>query len=98
MGNLGTLTGLLAGAFLLTIVVIVVFVVILFLIYRQMGQIKGLLQGNNFYLMTLVQTLGERRAATRAAMHHFKLTEIEAIQFLQLLQMRFPEDDEDKDR
>jgi uncharacterized membrane protein len=95
MQNLGALSGLLAGIFLFIVVIVIVFVVMLILIYRQLGQIRGLLQGNNFYLMTLVQTLGERTAATRAAMHHFKLTEIEAIQFLQLLQLRFTEDEDE---
>lgn len=53
------------------------------------------MMGSNFYLMTLAQTLGDRKAATRAAMYTFKLSEIEAIQFLQLLQVEFPEDDEE---
>ncbi|MXQ53065.1 hypothetical protein [Shimazuella alba] len=96
MGDMtGALSGLLAGFFLAVIIIVVIFAVLLFIIYRQLVQIKGLLQGSNFYLMTLAQTLGDRKAAARAAMHHLNLKEIEAIQFLNLLQMSFPEDEEE---
>lgn len=95
MDQMTAVGGILAGVIIVVVVLFVIFSVVVFFLFRYLKQIKGIMMGSNFYLMTLAQTLGDRKAATRAAMYTFKLSEIEAIQFLQLLQMEFPEDDEE---